>query len=137
MIEDFDSLLVDPSYPIADAAAAALYQKMLAAQVQLLTAHGGDPTWGRRLYRCLRGCGLVAVAQEGYLSVWPGESAGVHLRRANFEQTREEAVAAGLITDAEVEQVLRLVEDPAFAIGSPVLMTAWGRRPTPAVEAGS
>jgi hypothetical protein len=37
--------------------------------------------------------------------------------------------SAGLVTDEEVERVLALLDDPDFAISSPVMMSAWGRRP--------
>ena len=48
--------------------------------------------------------------------------------RVNFEQVREEAVNAGLVTDEEVTQVLALLDDPDFAFSSPMLFTAWGRQ---------
>ncbi len=67
---------------------------------------------------------------EGHLAVWPGGSAGAHLMRANFEQVREEALQRGLTTKQEIEQVLALLDDPAFAVSSPVMFSAWGRRST-------
>jgi hypothetical protein len=42
---------------------------------------------------------------------------------------RREAVAKGLITDAEIDAVLRRLEALDFAVFSPVMFTAWGRRP--------
>jgi hypothetical protein len=65
---------------------------------------------------------------EGYVEVWTSRSPGANTMRANFEQVREEAVNAGLITHEEVAQVLRLLDDSDFAFSSPVLFTAWGRR---------
>jgi hypothetical protein len=58
-----------------------------------------------------------------------GRSPGAHLKHANFEQIRQEAVNAGFITNEEVDQVLTLLDDPDFAISSHILFTAWGRRP--------
>jgi len=56
---------------------------------------------------------------------------------ANCEQIREEAVNAGLITNKKVDQVLTLLDDPDFAIGSHIMFTAWGRRPSSKSAAGS
>jgi ubiquinone/menaquinone biosynthesis C-methylase UbiE len=139
VVEDFDTTCIDRSYPTSDASAAALFQKMAAAQGRLLAARSGESasTWGRSLYRRLRAHGLVNVGMEGYLAVREGGSPGARLYGANFEQIREEAVNAGFITNEEVEQVLSLLDDPNFAISAHMMFTAWGRRYSPAFAAGS
>ncbi len=129
VIEDFDRTFIDFSYPTTDADAAALYRKMQAALGQLMEARGVDPTWGRSLYRRLRAHGLGNLGMEGYVAVREGRSPGALLARANFEQIREEAVNAGLITNEEVAQMLTLLDDPDFTFGAHILFTAWGRRP--------
>jgi ubiquinone/menaquinone biosynthesis C-methylase UbiE len=129
VIDDFDLSLIDPGCPTTDAAAAALYQKMVTAQDQLLVARGVDLTWGQSLYRRLRAFGLVNLGMEGYIAVREGRSPGARLFHANFEQIREEAVNAGLITNEEVAQVLTLLDDPDFATIGPTMFTAWGRQP--------
>jgi hypothetical protein len=63
------------------------------------------------------------------VAVWQGRSKGARLTGANFEQIREEAAGAGLITHEEIAQVLALLDDPDFAISAPMMFTAWGRRP--------
>jgi ubiquinone/menaquinone biosynthesis C-methylase UbiE len=129
VLEDYDVTLMDRSSTTTDATAAALYQKMHAAQDRLMEARGVDLTWGRSLYRRLRAHGLANVGMEGYVVVWEGRSPGARLKHANFEQIREEAVNAGFITNQEVAQVLTLLDDPDFAISASVMFTAWGRRP--------
>ena len=129
VIDDFDVTLLDRSYPTTNAAAAALVQKMVAAQGQLMEARGVDLSWGRSLYRRLRAHGLANVGMEGYVVVWAGRSPGADLMRANFEQIREEAVNAGFITNKEVAQVLALLDDPDFAFSTNIMFTAWGRLP--------
>jgi ubiquinone/menaquinone biosynthesis C-methylase UbiE len=131
VIDDFDVTLLDSSYPTANDAAAALFQKMRAAQNRLMAARSGEQalTWGRSLYQRLRALGLVNVRMEGFLELREGRSPGAHLIRANFEQIRQEAITAGLITNAEVEQMLALLDDPDFVVGAPVMFTACGRRP--------
>ena len=129
-MEDFDTTFIDPRYATTDAAAAALFQKVVAAQNRLMAARSGELalTWGRSLYRRLRAHGLVNVGMEGYLVVREGGSPGARLNAANFEQIREEAVKAGFITNEEVAHMLTLLDDPDFAISAPMMFTAWGRR---------
>jgi len=58
-----------------------------------------------------------------------GGSPGASLDAANFAQVRKEAVAKGLITDAEIDALLARLDAPDFAVFSSVMFTAWGRRP--------
>ena len=128
VLDDFDVTLLDHTYPTIDAEASALFQKMVAAQGQLMEARGVDLRWGRSLYRRLRAHGLANVGMESYVVVWEGRSPGARLARANFEQFRAEAAGAGLSANEEVDQVLTLLDDPDFAISSLVMFTAWVRR---------
>lgn len=129
VLDEYDTTLLDMSYPTRDIAATALFRKMGTAQAQLLEARGVDRAWGRKLYRRLQAHGLVDVSMEGHITVWEGRSPGANLNRANFEQIREEAINAGLITNEEIDQVLILLDDPDFAVSSYVMFTARGRRP--------
>jgi hypothetical protein len=130
VVEDFDTTLIDISYPAADASAAALFQKVMVAQNRLMAARSGERSlaWGRSLYRRLRVHSLLNVGMEGYLAIREGKTPGARLIEANFEQIREEAVRAGLVTDEEIGQALALLDDPEFAISASVMFTAWGRR---------
>jgi len=58
-----------------------------------------------------------------------GGSPGASLEAANYAQVRKEAVAKGLITDPEIDAVLVRLDAPDFAVISPVMFTASGRRP--------
>lgn len=131
VVEDFDTAFNDNSYPTADPSAAALFEKVRAAQNRLMAARSGDLslTWGRSLYRRLRAQGLVNVSMEGYLQIREGRTPGARLHEANFEQIRQEAVRAGFVTHEEIDQAVALLDDPEFAIGAPVMFTARGRRP--------
>ena len=129
LVEDYDTRFLDRTFPTADRGAADLFWHAYTAVIQLVEAHGQPPGWGRGLYQCLRAAGLVEVGMEGHFAVWPGSSARAHLDRANFEQVRGEGVALGLITTDVLEQALALLEDPAIAFSSPVMFSAWGRRP--------
>lgn len=127
-VEDYDPGFIDRTFPTADRDAAALFQRWYDALAQVLALHGRPPGWGRGLYQRLRAAGLVDVGMEGQLAVWLGGSARARLDRANLEQVRIEAVERGLVTEHEIEQVLALLDDPTFALSSPVMFSAWGWR---------
>jgi ubiquinone/menaquinone biosynthesis C-methylase UbiE len=129
VVEDFDPTFIDRTFATGDPGATDLYRKMLTAQWRLMAERGFEAGWGRNLYRRLRDHGLVEVGLEGHLAVRPGGSPGALLDRANFEQIRAEAARAGLITDEEVDRVLAFLDDPDSASSSPVMMSAWGRKP--------
>jgi hypothetical protein len=66
---------------------------------------------------------------EGHVSVRPGGSNGAQLDLANLSQVRDEAIAHGLLTTDEADRMATLLQSPEFAILSPVMFSAWGRRP--------
>src|SRR5262249_32206400 len=129
VIEEFDGRLIDRTIPLADASEAERFRKMGRAVSRLLDDRGFDVEWARRLYGHLKAAGLTEVGMDGHLAVREGGSPGASLDAANFAQVREEAVAKGLITDAEIDALLARLDAPDFAVFSSVMFTAWGRRP--------
>jgi hypothetical protein len=129
VIEEFDGRIIDRTIPTADAADAECYRTMVRAVARLMDERGFEPDWPRLLYRRLRAAGLIEVGMEGHLAVREGGDAGARLDAANFTQVREEAVAKGLITRAEVDGLLERLAARDFAVFSPLMFTAWGRAP--------
>jgi ubiquinone/menaquinone biosynthesis C-methylase UbiE len=129
VIEDFDGRVIDRTIPVPDAVAAASFKRAGGALVRLMEERGFEVEWGRGLYSRLKAAGLTEVGTEGHVAVCEGGSLGTSLEAANYGQVRREAVAKGLITDAEIDAVLRQLEAPDFAVFSPVMFTAWGRCP--------
>jgi len=129
LIEDYDLRFVDRTFPTANPGAADLFQRAYEAVAHVVERHGRPPGWGRELYQRLRAEGLVEVGMEGQLAVWPGGSERAPLDKANFEQVRDEALEHGLLTEQEITDVLALMDDPLFAFSSPIMFSAWGRRP--------
>jgi ubiquinone/menaquinone biosynthesis C-methylase UbiE len=129
VIEEFDGRLVDRTIPSADPSDAARHSKMTRAVGRLMDDRGFETDWPRQLYGRLKAAGLTEVGMEGHLAVREGGSPGASLDAANFAQVRKEAVAKGLITDAEIDVVLTRLNAPDFAVFSPLMFTAWGRRP--------
>lgn len=123
--EEFDSSIApDPS-----AYSEEVLSKTYVAMTRIMDSRGVDRNFGRRLYGRLRAHGLMRVAAEGHIFMWHSGSSGVSLLRANFEQLRKAMIDAGYITAEEFDEDIARLENPSFMMPSPILWTAWGRRP--------
>jgi ubiquinone/menaquinone biosynthesis C-methylase UbiE len=129
VIEDYAQRFIDRSFPAPNPERYEVVATMLAAMEQVMTSRGFDSTWGASLYRRFTDIGLVEVGLEGHFAAWAGGSPGAQLFEANFEQVRAETVDAGLVTDAQVDSAVAELGAHDFAFSSPVMMTAWGRKP--------
>ena len=129
VIEDYDPSVVDRSLPCGDAAAAELTIKVFQAMRTLMLARGLDVEFARNLHARFVAMGLTAVGMEGHVAVRRGGSDGALLDLANLNQVREEAIARGLLTAGEADRMATLLQSPEFAVLSPVMFSAWGRRP--------
>ena len=125
--EDLDSvsLLPDPTVSPGE-----VILKTQMAVMRLLKDRGVERRFGRLLYGRLRAHGLVEVGAEGRLFMSRSGSAGVSLMRANFEQLRGALLDARYITQQELAQDSAHLDDPDFMAPSPIMWTAWGRRPS-------
>ena len=90
---------------------------------------GIHATLGPSLAHRLRARGLTQVGNEGRLRVCYGGGAAARLTRLNFEQLRDAILATGSLTAEEFDGDLARLDDQQFAWRSPILWTAWGRRP--------
>src|SRR5208282_1526692 len=126
--EDFDSvsLLPDPSVSSGEVS---LDSQM--AVMRILKDRGVERRFGRLLYGRLRAYGLVEVGAEGRLFMWRGGSSDVSLMRTNFKQLGADLLDAHYITEQEFAQDSARLDDPDFMAPSPIMWTAWGRRPLP------
>jgi 2-polyprenyl-3-methyl-5-hydroxy-6-metoxy-1,4-benzoquinol methylase len=106
-----------------------VHSKTFDAMLQVMEQRGVDHRFGRRLFHLLRGLGLTDVAGEARTSAWTGGSTGVSILRANYEQLRHEILRTGFVTEQEFERDLAQLNDPSFMMASPLLWSAWGRRP--------
>jgi SAM-dependent methyltransferase len=101
-----------------------------AVRLEEFTKLGLDLYLGRQLPRQLRAHGLVEVGNEGRVFVMEGGSPGARWFRLSLAHLRARFVDSGLLSDAEVDRMLMLFEDPEWAAYSPIILGAWGRRPS-------
>jgi len=103
--------------------------KTHAALARLLASRGVDRNYGRRLFGRLRAQGFVNVGAEGRVFMWHAGSPGALLLRANYEQLRSDMISGGYVTEEDFDRDVAQMDDPNFAMPSPILWAAWGQRP--------
>jgi SAM-dependent methyltransferase len=95
----------------------------------VLTARGCDLLCGRRLPWLLRAHGLQDVEAESRGLVCTGASLFASGMQANIEQVHDEILATG-VTQERFDADHALMNDPGEAFLTPVMWSAWGRRPS-------
>jgi SAM-dependent methyltransferase len=124
--EEFDSVSLLPD-PTVSPGEVSLSTQL--AVMRMLQDCSVERRFGRLLYGRLRAHGLVEVGAEGRLFMWRGGSSDVSLMRTNFKQLRGALFDARYITVQEFDQDSGRLDDPDFMAPSPIMWTAWGRRP--------
>lgn len=128
VLDEFDTTYL-PVLAAPDDASAALFSKVVEALHHTLEINGMQQRWGVNAYTALRDAGYVDLGHSGYSTVWRGGSPGADLHRANVTQVGEVMVDKGLVTESEITDFLKLLDDPALAISSYLMLTTWGRTP--------
>jgi ubiquinone/menaquinone biosynthesis C-methylase UbiE len=100
-----------------------------AAMRRVAARAGVDPRLGLSLGQRLRSRHLTNVGHEGRVQLCRGKTAAARLLRLNFEQLREEILAAG-VTPPQFDADLARLDDEQFEWRSPTLWSAWGQRPS-------
>jgi SAM-dependent methyltransferase len=94
---------------------------------ELLAGRGAELAYGRTLPRLLRAAGLARVGADAYFPVTSPDCAV--LERATIEHIRDGLVAAGIATDAQLDEHLANVEAGALDLATAPMISAWGHRP--------
>jgi SAM-dependent methyltransferase len=128
VVEDFETTFRKSVLAAPTPAAAALvdtYHRVLVEHV--LPAHGNDPTWAGQVHAAMLAEGLTGLDTVVHARSWPGGTAGALLIGANIAQARADFLAAGM-TDAELDELQRLVTDPRLVVRAPLTYSTIGRR---------
>jgi SAM-dependent methyltransferase len=124
---DFASAVPDPSM---GAELCARFAHIVAAHHAVIAdRHGFEPGYGRRVAGDLAAAGLTDAGCLGRASMWRGGQPGGAIWRLSLMQLREGIIASGLMEAAEADAAIELCADPRLSTLSPVMMSAWGRRP--------
>jgi hypothetical protein len=123
LVEEFDTLSVLPDSGVSPDEEEV---PILRACYQVLTSHGVDLHYGRRLPMRFLAGGLVNVGAEASLSLWKGRTPGTRLFRISFEDLSDSIIRSGLLSQAEFEAAVRRFDEQDFRMLSPTMWTAWG-----------
>lgn len=125
--EDFDSLMQRFACLDGDGPQQRLANKVREGFRALLAERGADLEWGRRLPRVLRESGLVEVGADAYMALAFPE--GRDMEKANVNQIRDGLIAGGHATAEELDAYLAALDTTELDVATPLLISAWGRRP--------
>lgn len=96
--------------------------------LQLLTQHGADLAYGRKLPRLLRAATLTDVAADAFFPIAVRAAAALEI--ANINQVRDALIAQGHAAAGEIDAYLAALATGHLDNATPPLVSAWGRRPT-------
>lgn len=126
VIEDVDYV---SAVPISDLGATE-HEHTQSVRLDVFAAGGVAHYLGRELPKRLREHGLGEVGNEGRVWIMEGGTAGARWFQISMAHLRSRLVGPGRLTDAEVDTMLELFDDPNWAAFSPIMVTAWGRLPS-------
>ncbi len=128
LVEDFDSDIAPETFPSPRSADEQLGNTMMRSVRALLTQRGADTALGHKLPRLLRSAGLEQIGADAYQAIEAGDSIR-QLQQANIAQLADALVEQSLVSRAELERYQELLESQTVRPSSPLLVSAWGRRP--------
>ena len=101
---------------------------MATAFNRLLAERGGASNFAADAWRHLRQRGLLETGASGHVVFDSGGTGYTQVTAANVRQVRDGFLRLG-VTAADIDRFLELLKDPDTIVGTPVLITAWGRHP--------
>jgi SAM-dependent methyltransferase len=123
--EDFDFATwgtFDPPAP--------LHVRVKDAVMALMSAAGHDPETGTKLPGMMIAAGLEAVEAAGHNRVITTGTPGLDSLALMLEQFREMLLGMNLLSSEDIDEAIADIRGPANRWGgSPLMVTAWGRRP--------
>ncbi len=129
LLDEFDLTWTMPVLTAPEPRTAALVDKIVRGVHGLLEKAGMDAAWARTAYQTLRETGYTDLGFSGFAEPWNGGSPGAHLHRANAQQVSGQLLAEGLASEAELQEFLGVLDEPALTLGSYLMLSTWGRRP--------
>jgi SAM-dependent methyltransferase len=126
VMEDFDwaSLVTAPGCINED-----LLARTHEAMRIVFPAAGAVMDYGRRLPLDLVAAGLVDVGAEGRVYVGLGGTPAAAWWQLSVVALRPGILATGLLSESEIDEVVRACDDVGSCFLFPTLITTWGRRP--------
>ena len=130
LIEDWDASRTDMVLSAPSPEAKALFEKYQSVQGDKVFAGSGtDRGWARRTHGVMVRNGLVDVFTTINAESWRGGTTGALLSVSSINQTRPRLIEYGL-TEAELAEVVRLLNDPELVLAGHLLYSHIARKPS-------
>jgi SAM-dependent methyltransferase len=123
VLEDYDWAAADVHPPDE------LFARVTDAVLGFMEKAGFDPGYGRRLMGELDAVGLEDVEADGRVRLLRGGSPGIAFYRLSLVSLRPGLVESGALSDEEVDEALKRIDDPERVYLSPIMVAGWGRKP--------
>lgn len=123
------------------------FHSLLRALTAMMSAHGADLKFARRLPVLLNRLGLAEVGAEGRVVVLIGGSGDSAWAIPTIERIQERLLGGGqesvsgaraafervpalrTAVERQLERLKKMLDDPEFAFHCPPMLAAWGRKP--------
>jgi SAM-dependent methyltransferase len=128
LVEDFDSDIAPEAFPSPRSSDEELGNRVARSIRALLALRGADTAFGHKLPRLLSDAGLEQIGADAYQAIEAGDAVR-SLQRANLRQVGGALVEQALVSRAELERYVALLDERQVSPSSPLLVSAWGRRP--------
>ena len=129
LIEDWDASRTDMVLAAPTPEAKELYDRFQATMGDKVFAGSGtDRTWARRTHGRMVAEGMLDVRTTITSESWRGGTAGALLCLSSLNQTRPKLLEFGL-TEAELQEVDRLMHDPRMVLAGHLLYSNSCRKP--------
>jgi SAM-dependent methyltransferase len=125
VVGDWSAIMPDPIVIAPSHDAGELYRRYRwTLGEQVLAAWGTDGDWASGTYLAMRGEGLADVHTTVTAEYWRGGGTGLELEHTMLLELEKPLLAAGL-TEDELEELGRLLEDPSLVVhGRPLYYTS-------------
>lgn len=101
------------------------WERAWSAVLDTFVSVGWDPSYGDRLTSDLEAVGLADVCSEQNRMYRRGGSDFARLLVGTIQRLRDRIDAA----QSDLDEMLRLLEEPSTGLSTPTVIMAWGRRP--------
>ncbi|HVB04984.1 MAG TPA: class I SAM-dependent methyltransferase [Acidimicrobiales bacterium] len=108
---------------------ASLHEHVQSVRLAEFAKNGIDHYFGRRLPELMREAGLVEVQHDGRVNLMEGGSPGARWLKLSLMHVRPRLVGPDKVTDAEMDSMLELLDDPRWSAFGPIMIAAFGKRP--------
>jgi SAM-dependent methyltransferase len=101
------------------------------ALFKLFEMAGADPFYGRQLPYVLDAAGLEDVWAEGRVTMgYRWDSPGLQQFNLLLVEMRDFLIGTGAVTGDDIDEALATIDDPTWVGMPPMVMAAYGRKPT-------